>query len=178
MGRKGTQTRERLIRATVELLEKRSIRDMSVSDIATLAGTSSSSFYIYFSDVTAAALAAAESVEQITPEIEAILGKPWTRAAAQANAIAFLEGYVNFSSKHHAILRVRKPLPPMKAMCASASRRHDIARSHESTICWNRGSRPSTTAWIRLRALQPYSRSWSASLPLPACAAAATIPLA
>jgi AcrR family transcriptional regulator len=107
MGRKGTETRERLIRATVELLEKRSIRDMSVSDIATLAGTSSSSFYIYFTDVTSAALAAAESVEQITPEIEAILGKPWSPAAAQANAVAFLEAYVNFSSKHHAILRVR-----------------------------------------------------------------------
>jgi len=45
------------MRATVELLEKRSLRDVSVSDIATLAGTSSSSFYIYFADVTAAALA-------------------------------------------------------------------------------------------------------------------------
>src|SRR5882762_11779811 len=74
MGRKGTQTRERLIRATVDLLEKRSLRDVSVSDIATLAGTSSSSFYIYFADVTAAALAAAEGVEQITPQIEALLG--------------------------------------------------------------------------------------------------------
>jgi AcrR family transcriptional regulator len=59
MGRKGSETRARLMRATVELLEKRSLRDVSVSDIATLAGTSSSSFYIYFADVTAAALAAA-----------------------------------------------------------------------------------------------------------------------
>jgi AcrR family transcriptional regulator len=47
MGRKGSETRARLIRATVELLEKRSLRDVSVSDIATLAGTSSPSFYIY-----------------------------------------------------------------------------------------------------------------------------------
>src|ERR1700733_5074774 len=107
MGRKGTQTRERLIRATVELLEKRSIRDMSVSDIATLAGTSSSSFYIYFSDVTAAALAAAESVEQFTPEIERLLRQPWSKKDGQLNAAALVEEYVSFSRNHHAILRIR-----------------------------------------------------------------------
>jgi AcrR family transcriptional regulator len=107
MGRKGTQTRERLIRATTELLEKRPLRDVVVSDIATLAGTSSSSFYIYFADVSSAALAAAQGVEQITPEIEALLGSPWTRADAQDKAGALVESYVNFSSQHHAILRIR-----------------------------------------------------------------------
>ena len=107
MGRKGTQTRERLIRATIELLEKRPLRDVVVSDIATLAGTSSSSFYIYFADVSSAALAAAQGVEQITPEIEALLGSAWTRADAQDKAGALVESYVNLSSQHHAILRIR-----------------------------------------------------------------------
>ena len=83
MGRKGNETRQRLIRATVELLEKRSIRDVSVSDIATLASTSSSSFYIYFADVSAAALAAAESIEQITPEIERLLRVSWSKSDGQ-----------------------------------------------------------------------------------------------
>jgi len=107
MGRKGTQTRERLIRATIELLEKRPLRDVVVSDIATLAGTSSSSFYIYFADVSSAALAAAQGVEQITPEIEALLADSWTRADAQEKAVALVDAYVNFSSQHHAILRIR-----------------------------------------------------------------------
>src|SRR5579863_2063975 len=107
MGRKGMETRERLIRATVELLEKRPLRDVVVSDIATLAGTSSSSFYIYFADVSSAALAAAQGVEQITPEIEALLGSPWTRADAEDKACAMVESYVNFNSQHHAILRIR-----------------------------------------------------------------------
>jgi AcrR family transcriptional regulator len=107
MGRKGMQTREKLIRATVELLEKRPLRDVVVSDIATLAGTSSSSFYIYFADVSSAALAAAQGVEQITPGIEALLASPWTRADAQDKAVAMVEAYVDFSSQHHAILRIR-----------------------------------------------------------------------
>jgi AcrR family transcriptional regulator len=107
MGRKGNETRQRLIRATVELLEKRSIRDVSVSDIATLASTSSSSFYIYFADVSAAALAAAESIEQITPEIERLLRLSWSKNDGQVKAAALVEEYVNFSSQHHAILRIR-----------------------------------------------------------------------
>jgi AcrR family transcriptional regulator len=107
MGRKGTETRERLIRATTELLEKRPLRDVVVSDIAILAGTSSSSFYIYFADVTSAALAAAQGVEQITPDMEAVLGSAWTPADAQDKASALVESYVSFSSQHHAILRIR-----------------------------------------------------------------------
>ena len=131
MGRKGTETRERLIRATVELLEKRSIRDMNVSDIATLAGTSSSSFYIYFADVTAAALAAAEGVEQITPEIEAVLAAPWTASVAQGNAIALLEAYVNLSSKHHAILRVRNLAADEGDKRFEEVRHRAVSRIHE-----------------------------------------------
>ena len=107
MGRKGTQTRDRLIRATVELLERRSIRDVSVSDIAALAGTSSSGFYIYFGDVSEAALAAALVTEQLTPDINAVLAKPWSREDAQENAVVLINAYVDFASQHHAIIRVR-----------------------------------------------------------------------
>jgi AcrR family transcriptional regulator len=107
MGRKGTQTRERLIRATAELLERRPLRDVNVSDIATLAGTSGSSFYIYFSDVSEAALAAADGIEQITPGIQTMLEQPWTKSEAQERAAALVDAYVNFSSQHHAVLRIR-----------------------------------------------------------------------
>lgn len=107
MGRKGAETRARLIGATVELLERRSLRDVSVSEIASLAGTSSSSFYIYFEDVSAAALAAALEIEQFTPEMGELLGQRWTRADAQDKAVALLESYVSLASRHHAILRVR-----------------------------------------------------------------------
>jgi AcrR family transcriptional regulator len=131
MGRKGTQTRERLIRATADLLEKRSLRDVSVSDIATLAGTSSSSFYIYFADVTSAALAAADGIEQITPEIEAILAQPWPRGEAQNKAIALLESYVNFSSQHHAILRIRNLSADEGDKRFEEVRHHAVSRIHD-----------------------------------------------
>jgi AcrR family transcriptional regulator len=107
MGRKGMETRERLINATLMLLETRSIRDVSVADIAAAAGTSSSGFYIYFADVSDAALAASERVEQITPEIEKLLAASWERHNAHAFALVLVESYVEFARRHHAILRVR-----------------------------------------------------------------------
>ena len=107
MGRKGAETRERLIKATVDLLGSRSIRDVSVAEIAAAAGTSSSGFYIYFSDVSDAALAAARRIEQITPEIEALLTRPWYHSNSLANAQALIKAYVMFASRHEAILRVR-----------------------------------------------------------------------
>lgn len=131
MGRKGTQTRERLIRATTELLEKRSLRDVSVSDIATLAGTSSSGFYIYFTDVSEAALAAAQGIEQITPEIQTILEQPWTRNDGQERAAALVEAYVNFSSQHHAILRIRNLSADEGDKRFEEVRHKAVARIHE-----------------------------------------------
>jgi AcrR family transcriptional regulator len=131
MGRKGNETRQRLIRATVELLEKRSIRDVSVSDIATLAGTSSSSFYIYFADVSAAALAAAESIEQITPGIEALLREPWSKTDAQLKAAALIEEYVGFSSQHHAILRIRNLSADEGDKRFEAVRHQAVSRIHD-----------------------------------------------
>jgi AcrR family transcriptional regulator len=107
MGRKGAETRARLMTAATKLLEKRSIRDLSVSEIAAMAGTSSSAFYVYFDDVNEVALAVAESVEQITPEIESLLSQHWSRADAKAKATALLNAYAAFWHEHHAILRIR-----------------------------------------------------------------------
>jgi AcrR family transcriptional regulator len=107
MGRKGAETRSRLMKAVTSLLERRSIRDLSVSEIAAVAGTSSSAFYVYFDDVNEVALAVAESVEQITPEIESLLTQHWSREDAKAKASALIKAYAAFWHEHHAILRIR-----------------------------------------------------------------------
>src|SRR5947209_9300350 len=48
LGRRAQQTRRRLLDATQELLESRSIRDVRVVDIARAVGTSPATFYQYF----------------------------------------------------------------------------------------------------------------------------------
>jgi AcrR family transcriptional regulator len=107
MGRKGAETRARLMKATANLLEKRSIMELSVADIAAAAGTSSSAFYVYFDDVNEVALAIAQSIEQITPEIEALLSSAWSEEDASAKALALVKAYVAYWQEHHAILRIR-----------------------------------------------------------------------
>lgn len=107
IGRKGAETRARLMKAAENLLEKRSIMELSVADIAAVAGTSSSAFYVYFDDVNEVVLAVAQTIQQITPEIEALLGSPWTAEDAPAKALALVKAYVAFWQEHHAILRIR-----------------------------------------------------------------------
>ena len=107
MGRKGAETRARLMKATENLLEKRSIMELSVADIAAVAGTSSSAFYVYFDDVNEVVLAVAQSIRQITPEIESLLSSSWSAEEAPAKALALVKAYVGFWQEHHAILRIR-----------------------------------------------------------------------
>jgi AcrR family transcriptional regulator len=107
IGRKGAETRARLMKATENLLEKRSIMELSVADIAAMAGTSSSAFYVYFDDVNEAVLAVAQTIQQITPEIEELLSVPWTAEGAPEKALALVKAYVAFWQEHHAILRIR-----------------------------------------------------------------------
>ena len=107
MGNKGAQTRAKILKATESLIEKRSIRELKVSEIGTLAGVSSSTFYLYFQTVSEAALAVAEETNQSTPEIMEILGRDWTQENALENAREFVKAYFAYWAEHAAILRVR-----------------------------------------------------------------------
>jgi len=60
LGRRGQQTRTRLLEATAQMLERVGLRDLRVVDIARVVGTSPATFYQYFRDVEEAVLALAE----------------------------------------------------------------------------------------------------------------------
>ncbi len=107
LGRKGAETRSRLMKAAENLLEKRSIMEVNVADIASMAGTSSAAFYVYFDDVNEVVLAVAQNIQQITPEIETLLSSPWTQEDASTKALSLVKAYVAFWQEHQAILRIR-----------------------------------------------------------------------
>ena len=60
LGPRALLTRERLLEATEELLGERSLRDLSVVEIARKVGTSPATFYQYFKDAQEATLRLAE----------------------------------------------------------------------------------------------------------------------
>jgi AcrR family transcriptional regulator len=107
LGRRGAQTRRRLLDATAEMLETHGIRDLRVVDIARAVGSSPATFYQYFRDVEAAVLALTEEVgDELTPLV-ALLGAPWDADHGLDDARELVAGFVEYWDRHRAVLRTR-----------------------------------------------------------------------
>lgn len=107
LGRRAQQTRRRLLEATQELLETRSIRDVRVVDIARTVGSSPATFYQYFADVETAVLALADDVADELDPIVHLLDDPWTGKAGLDTARQLVDSFVTYWDRYRAVLRVR-----------------------------------------------------------------------
>jgi AcrR family transcriptional regulator len=107
MGNKGILTRARIVEATAELMQRRPLRELRVAEIGALAAVSTSTFYLYFESVADAGLAVVEELQQSTPEIMELLQSDWNHGNVLKKAKAFVQAYVSFWDRHHALLRVR-----------------------------------------------------------------------
>jgi AcrR family transcriptional regulator len=107
LGRRGAQTRRRLLDATADLLETHGIRDLRVVDIARAVGSSPATFYQYFRDVEEAVLAlAAEVGDELDPLIER-LAVQWDADYGLDDARALVDGFVDYWDRHRAVLHTR-----------------------------------------------------------------------
>ena len=107
LGRRGAQTRRRLLDATAALLETHGIRDLRVVDIARAVGSSPATFYQYFHDVEEAVLALTEEVGDELSPLVALLDPPWDAARGLDDARALVAGFVDYWDRHRAVLRTR-----------------------------------------------------------------------
>ena len=107
MGRKGRETRRRLINTTVGLLRKSRLRDLSVAEIARGAATSPATFYLYFPDVSDAVLAGLEELTQSGDDVLKLVGSDWGAGDAMPRAERLVELYLRYWADHDALFRVR-----------------------------------------------------------------------
>jgi AcrR family transcriptional regulator len=107
LGPRALATRGRIMAATAALLEERSVLDLPVVDIARRTGTSPATFYHYFKDVEAVALALAEEATDQTPAVVEALAGPFTGAAGMARARAVVDLFFDHWDAHHAVLTLR-----------------------------------------------------------------------
>jgi AcrR family transcriptional regulator len=107
LGPRALQTRERLLEATAELLAERSVRDISVVEIARKVGTSPATFYQYFKDVHEATLRLAEQAGEEVPQLLALIDGPWRGAAGLETARRVVDAFVRHWDAHRATLRLR-----------------------------------------------------------------------
>jgi AcrR family transcriptional regulator len=107
IGKRGAQTRRKLLDATARLLEDHGIRDLRVVDIARAVGTSPATFYQYFRDVEEAVLALAADVGDEIAPLASLLEPSWDGEAGLAAARALVDGFVDYWDRHRAVLRTR-----------------------------------------------------------------------
>ncbi len=107
LGRRGQETRRRLLDALSRLLEENPPAWISVADIARTSALSPATFYRYFGDVDEAALAlAVDLVDDLDPAVR-LVGRPWAGPEGLPNVTAFVEAFLAHWGRHGAVLRLR-----------------------------------------------------------------------
>ena len=107
LGPRALHTRQRLLDATRQLLRERSVRDISVVEIARIANTSPATFYQYFKDVAEATLKLAEQAVEEMPELLARIDASWRGHKGLDTARAIVTGFVDHWDAHREVLLVR-----------------------------------------------------------------------
>jgi len=107
LGRKGGESRRRLLDATLSLIERESLHKLSASKIARAAGMNSQSFYLYFKDIDEVLLKLAEEAAVDAQDVVASLAQAPSDWPAVTVSRAFVDRYGTYWNKHRAILNAR-----------------------------------------------------------------------
>ncbi|WP_437097059.1 TetR family transcriptional regulator [Streptomyces sp. enrichment culture] len=106
-GRRGQETRQKLLDCLSEMLSSSPYRDVKVIDVARRAGTSPATFYQYFPDVEGAVLELAEQTAAESAGLAELLeGRSWAGRSGWQTAQELVDGFLEFWRKNDAILRV------------------------------------------------------------------------
>ena len=107
LGRRGAQTRQRLLDATAQLLEDNGLRELKVVDIARTVELSPATFYQYFRDVEEAVLALSVEVGEETNSLSALVAQDWAGPEGLAVVRKLVEDFISNWDTHRAVLRTR-----------------------------------------------------------------------
>jgi AcrR family transcriptional regulator len=107
LGPRALQTRQKLLDATRKLLRERSVRDLSVVEIARKANTSPATFYQYFKDASEATLRLAEQAADEMPAVVERIDGAWDGARGLETARAIARAFVDHWDAHRDVLLVR-----------------------------------------------------------------------
>jgi AcrR family transcriptional regulator len=107
LGRRGAQTRLRLLEATARLLEDNGLRELRVVDIARAVDLAPATFYQYFGDVEAAVLALSAVVGEQTASLNELVARPWDGPEGLDVVRTIVEDFIANWDRHRAVLRTR-----------------------------------------------------------------------
>jgi AcrR family transcriptional regulator len=110
IGRKGAESRRRLLDATRDLIAVEPAHKLTASAIARAAGLASQTFYLYFKDIDEALLALSLEAGSDMADVHDSLAADWRSAAPVAHAKRFIDAFTAYWDRHRAILTVRNYL--------------------------------------------------------------------
>lgn len=107
LGRKGEESRRRLLDATLSLLSEDSVHKLSASKIARAAGMVSQSFYLYFKEIDEVLLILAEEAAEELVQVAGILRDAEPGTPADVLSRRFIDAYSEYWDRHRPILNAR-----------------------------------------------------------------------
>ena len=110
LGRKGGETRRRLLDATLALIATEDSHKLSASRIARSAGLASQSFYLYFKDIDEVLLILAEEASADFTEVTRAIDAAPADESPEVLSRQLVAAMGDFWAKHRAILNVRNYL--------------------------------------------------------------------
>ncbi len=107
LGRKGEESRRRLLDATLALLTRGSIHKISASAIAREAAMASQSFYLYFKDIDEIILALAQEAAVDLQEVVALLVNAPSGSEPEMLSKQVIDAFSDYWDRHRPILIAR-----------------------------------------------------------------------
>ena len=127
LGRKGRDTRQRILNAAAEIVAEGTADQVSLSAIARRSSLGMTSLYLYFNDLTELLLALLGPVmDEARQEFSDLLGKHWDDDRLAENCREFLDAYYRFWSGNSRLLHLRN------SMADSGDDRMSMARIRSS----------------------------------------------
>jgi len=111
LGRKGRDTRARIIAVAQEIIADSPEAMITLSEVARRANLRMASLYVYFADLTELILALLEPVmETAEQEYVRIVREPWDDEELGAKTREFVDGLYGFWARHSRLLHLRNHL--------------------------------------------------------------------
>lgn len=115
LGRKGRDTRDRIIAVAQEIIASEDEALITISEVARRADLRMASLYVYFADLTELGLAMLEPVmaEAETSYLE-VLRTPWPDAELGNRCELFVQGFYRFWQRNSGVLHLRNTMADRK----------------------------------------------------------------
>lgn len=107
LGRKGAESRKRLLEGARRLIAEAPSGKLTATSIARAAGLASQTFYLYFGDVEELLLELSLEASNDIGEIAAELDADWDNAAMREHAGRVVGAFYRYWDRHRAILHIR-----------------------------------------------------------------------